>query len=122
MSPSCLASSSEVSVRDLLAAVRDGWQPAAETAGQSAADVLKSMTWTGRTAAKRMVKAIYSDMDWAFRAAFVRHIGLVKVSRAGRHPKCVLFFSCARAHKNFIGYGMQGGVKLAAFRDLEELP
>ena len=53
----------QVSVKDFLEAVVDGWLPQAGTAGKACNDILNAMSWTGRVAAKRFIKTVSNDIE-----------------------------------------------------------
>ena len=65
------------SIKELLHAIRDGWMPVPEVAGEDCTKIMSAMTWMGRTAAKRMVKQIASDLDaWHDGVSFLAHLRL----------------------------------------------
>ena len=54
---------SEASIQDFLQAVAEGWQPLPGTAGAECIEIMQAMSWTGRNAAKRLVKTVYADLE-----------------------------------------------------------
>ena len=61
--PACSGQkSAEASIQDFLTAVRDGWLPAPESAGQAAVGQLTNMSWMGRNAVKRYVKHVCTHL------------------------------------------------------------
>ena len=77
----------QVSIRLFLEAVRDGWSPSDDVAGEERKKVVAAMSWTGRTAVKRLVKHIGVELD---------SLHLVKVTTCLAHDVVVEHFFLGR--------------------------
>ena len=52
----------QADIQTFVQALVDGWQPVADTVGKGAREALTAITWTGRNAAKRMIKDLTKDI------------------------------------------------------------